>query len=218
MTVGENSCLRLKEVSTRQPSATMPCFANLRRPRGLTIWISLMNVGAEAPSIAVGAGARMRLLERLEGDDGPSVLDARDGLHLLVDEMADVGAGLHVELGEQVEFARGRIDFGSDLGIGELVCDVIGFAELAFDLHEERDHACLRFGGSQPAAHRSRQSSKIARAWQGGLAPPSRPDYVMPAVARRELKCPSISASTPSSIPIAPAGTISSSSLGFLQP
>src|SRR5689334_6507238 len=35
--------------------------------------------------------------ERLERQDRPGVLDARDGLHLLVDEMADVGAGSDVE-------------------------------------------------------------------------------------------------------------------------
>ena len=40
---------------------------------------------------------------------------------------------------EEVEFARGRIDLGGDLGVGERVGHLIGFAELAFDLDEERE-------------------------------------------------------------------------------
>src|SRR5262249_1316638 len=93
--------------------------------------------------------------ERLEGDDGACVLDARDGLHLLIDEMADVGLVLDVEFHQQVEVAGGRIDLGSELGIRELVRHVVGLAELALDLDEEGDHSRLR-----AALGRKRQSSK----------------------------------------------------------
>ena len=79
-------------------------------------------------------------LERLEGDDGVRVLDAGDGLHLFVDEMADVGAAVDVELHQQVIVAGGRVDLGSDLGFGKRVGHPLGFAELAFDLHEEGGH------------------------------------------------------------------------------
>src|SRR5436190_24333772 len=83
-------------------------------------------------------------------------MDTRDGLHLLVDEMADIGAGLDVELDQQVEFAGGRIDFGGDLGVGELVRHFVGLAELALDLDEEGNHARLHMT----------ESSKKPRAWQ----------------------------------------------------
>src|SRR5438477_347708 len=43
--------------------------------------------------------------ERLEGDDGVGVLDAGNHLHLLVDEMADVGLVIDVELDQQVVIA-----------------------------------------------------------------------------------------------------------------
>src|SRR4051794_22696142 len=78
--------------------------------------------------------------ERLERDDRSRVLDARDDLDLLVDEVADVDAGIDIDLHQQIELARGRIDFRSDLGIGKAVGHLVGFAELAFDLDEERNH------------------------------------------------------------------------------
>src|SRR6266446_912670 len=109
-----------------------------------------------------GQGRRDSLSERLECDDGARVLDARDGLHLLVDEMADVGLVLDVEFHQQVEIAGGRIDLGSELGIRELVRHFVGLAELAFDLDEEGNHSRLR-----AALRRKRQSSKYGCARQG---------------------------------------------------
>ena len=47
---------------------------------------------------------------------------------------------LDIELHQQVEVAGGGIDLGGDLGIRERVGDLVGFAELAFDLHEEGGH------------------------------------------------------------------------------
>ena len=52
--------------------------------------------------------------------------------------------GIDVEFHQQIEIAGGRIDFRGDLGVGELVGDLVGLAELAFDLHEKGDHARLR--------------------------------------------------------------------------
>ena len=77
---------------------------------------------------------------------------------LLVHEMADIGAFLDVEFAQQVVMAGGGIDFRGDLGVGEMIGDLIGLAELAFDLDEKRNHSCL-----QPAPGRP-QSSKIAAA------------------------------------------------------
>src|SRR5215212_4634688 len=93
--------------------------------------------------------------ERLEGDDRPCVLDAGDDLNLLVDEMTDVDAGVDIDLHQQIEFARGRIDFGGDLGVGEAVGHLVGLAELAFDLDEERNH-----GTSAPNPANSTASGK----------------------------------------------------------
>ena len=66
--------------------------------------------------------------ERLEGDDGVSVLNAGNDLHLLVDEMADIGVVVDVELYQQVVIARGGIYLGGDLGLGKRVGDGIGLA------------------------------------------------------------------------------------------
>ena len=57
--------------------------------------------------------------------------------------MADIGRRFDIEFDQQVEIARGRIDFGRDLGIGQLARNLIRLAELAFDLHEKWDHARL---------------------------------------------------------------------------
>ena len=69
--------------------------------------------------------------------------------------MTDIGAVLDIDLHQQIEFARGRIDFRRDLGVGEAVGHFIGFAELAFDLDEERDH-----GTSGPNPAKSTASGK----------------------------------------------------------
>ena len=42
---------------------------------------------------------------------------------------------------QEIEVTGGRIDLRGDLGVGKLVGDLIGLAELAFDLDEKRDHA-----------------------------------------------------------------------------
>src|SRR5262249_55076138 len=102
------------------------------------------------------------LPERLERQDRARVLDARNGLHLLVDEVPDIGVGVDVELHQEVEVARGGIDFGGDLGVGDPVGHVVGLAQVAFDLHEEGNHICLL-----PAFPALRQSSKNPSLWQG---------------------------------------------------
>jgi hydroxyethylthiazole kinase len=89
---------------------------------------------------------RLRASKRLEGDDGPGIGDAGDGLHLFRDEMADVGCGIDVEFHQKIEIAGGRVDFRGNLRVGELVGDLIGLAELAFNLHEKGDHGRLRIG------------------------------------------------------------------------
>jgi hypothetical protein len=68
------------------------------------------------------------------------VLDARNHLDLLVDEMADVGVVIDVELDQQVVIAGSRIDLRGDLGLCERIGDGIGLAELAFELDEEGNH------------------------------------------------------------------------------
>ena len=45
--------------------------------------------------------------ERLEGDDGVGVLDARNDLHPLIDEMADVGVVVDIEFYQQIVIASG---------------------------------------------------------------------------------------------------------------
>src|ERR1700730_1040898 len=56
--------------------------------------------------------------ERLEGDDGMGVLDAGNDLYLLVDEVADIGVVVDVELYQEIVVARGGINLGGNLGLG----------------------------------------------------------------------------------------------------
>jgi hypothetical protein len=58
--------------------------------------------------------------------------------------MTDIGRRLDIEFYQEIEVAGCRIDFGSDLRVGQLARDLIRFAELAFYLYEEWDHARLR--------------------------------------------------------------------------
>jgi len=78
--------------------------------------------------------------ERLEGDDGVGVLDARNHLHLLVDEMADVGVVVDVEFDQQIVVADSGIDLRGDFGLRERIGDGVGLTELAFELDEEGNH------------------------------------------------------------------------------
>src|SRR5262245_30939517 len=125
--------------------------------------------------------------------------------------MADIGAGIDIELDQQVEFAGSRIDFRRNLGVGDLVGNVVGFAELAFDLDEEGDHARLLppQGGQARSAAAERKSSKNQPLWQGGLR---RNYHRIRSFGQGFFKCRnqasrSTSASTRWSIPTAPAGT-----------
>jgi hypothetical protein len=86
----------------------------------------------------------LRPSERLERDDGSRVRYPGDALDLFRDEVADIGRRLDIEFYQQIELAGGRIDFGRDLGVGQLARNLIRFTELAFDLHEKWDHARLR--------------------------------------------------------------------------
>src|SRR5207249_9538414 len=99
--------------------------------------------------------------KRLERDDRVRILDAWNRLHLLVDEMADVGLLLDVELHQQVVISGGRIDLGSQLGVSELVRDLVGFAELALDLDEEGDHARLRAALGRAAQRSEEHTSEL---------------------------------------------------------
>src|SRR5665213_39920 len=113
-------------------------------------------------------GARSALaadltFEGFEGDDGMRVPDAIHALHLFIDEVSDIGAGIDVEFHQQIVVAGGRVDFGGDLGFGQFVGYLIGFAELAFDLDKEGCHRAPPTSGCS-------QSSKNTSAMQGALA------------------------------------------------
>src|SRR5574337_291327 len=80
------------------------------------------------------------VLKRLEGDDGARIDDARDRLHLVADEMTDVDILLDIELCQDIEVAGGRVDLRGDLGFRERARDLVGTAERALNLNEERLH------------------------------------------------------------------------------
>ncbi len=72
------------------------------------------------------------------------ILDARNDLHLFVDEMADVSIVLDIEFHQEIVIASGGIDLRGDLGLGERVGDGVGLAELALELVEKGNHRCCR--------------------------------------------------------------------------
>jgi hypothetical protein len=78
--------------------------------------------------------------------------------------MADVGAFLDIEFRQQIELAGGGINLRSDLGIRQLVGNLVGFAELALDLDEERNHRNLR--APPDPKNRNRFSGRMIRAMQ----------------------------------------------------
>ena len=96
------------------------------------------------------------------------VLDAGNHLHLFVDEMADVGVVVDVELDQQVVVAGGGIDLRGNLGFRERVGDGIGLAELAFELDEEGNHrvspeifaALIAFSGEVDTGSRKENASE----------------------------------------------------------
>src|SRR4029078_5815426 len=98
----------------------------------------------KSPLFIVGpgdaTGARLSPAERLEGDDGVGVLDAGNDLHLLVNEMADVGLVVDVKLDQQVVMAGGGVDLRGDLGLRQRIGHRIRLAELAFELDKEGNH------------------------------------------------------------------------------
>ena len=102
--------------------------------------------------------------ERLEGDDGAGVLDARDGLHLLVDEVADIGLVLDVELHQEVEVAGGRVDFGGELASESLFAT--RRTGRAGNSTGRRRGPFVPPRGPRPEA----QSSKYGCGWQGPRA------------------------------------------------
>src|SRR5712672_3278859 len=101
------------------------------------------------------------------------VLDARNHLHPFVDEMADVGVVVDVELYQQIVVACGGIDLGGDLGLGERVGDGIGLAELAFELDKEGNHRC-RLHEHFPAKWHpvSRKKMLLTNKWRIPFAKP----------------------------------------------
>src|SRR5205823_558823 len=108
-------------------------------PEGLRAW---PRAGRNRGRWRAGGPPLLARAERLESDDGVGVLDAWDHLHLLVDEMADIGVVIDVEFDQQVVIAGGGIDLRGDLGLRERIGDGIGLAELAFELDEEGNHRC----------------------------------------------------------------------------
>jgi len=78
---------------------------------------------------------------------------------------------LDIELYQQIEFSGGRIDFGGDLGIRELIRHFVGLAELALDWTKKgtiRASGRHESGGRNPA--KSRRVDKARGAVQSTRA------------------------------------------------
>jgi hydroxymethylpyrimidine/phosphomethylpyrimidine kinase len=119
--------------------STLPFFVLTKTWKPATSAGMTLTVGARSAKILPRA-------KRLEGDDGVGVLDARNGLHLLIDEMSDVDIVVDIELHEQIVMACGGVNLGGDLGFRKRVGNGVGLAELAFDLNEKGNHRCRLHG------------------------------------------------------------------------
>ena len=90
--------------------------------------------------VAPAPGLELYCSERLEGQDRVRPLDARDRVHIVGDEAADIDVILDVEFRHQVELSADRIDFGRDLAIGDFIGHRVGLAKFALKLHEKTLH------------------------------------------------------------------------------
>src|SRR5690606_14660412 len=79
--------------------------------------------------------------EGLEGDQGEGVLHPRKGLDGVGHEVTDVHSVGKIALHQQIVLARDRIDFRHLLDREHrLVGDLVGLAEIALHLNEDRLH------------------------------------------------------------------------------
>ena len=76
----------------------------------------------------------------LECDDCMRVDDVGNCLYFRADEMPDVNAVINVEFGQNIKMAGNGINLRSDFTICQTACDIIGLAELAFDLNKKSFH------------------------------------------------------------------------------
>jgi len=81
--------------------------------------------------------------------------------HLFVDEMADIGAVLDVELDQEIIVAGRRIDSEAISAVGERVRHLVGFAEMTLDLDEE---GTMRASGPPSSIRNPAKSRPIDKA------------------------------------------------------
>jgi hypothetical protein len=87
---------------------------------------------------------KMLWLEGLERNDCSRILNAGNGLNPLVHKVSDIGVAIDIELYQEIIVARRRVDFRGYFCVSKLICDIIGLAELTFDLDKEGDHFRLQ--------------------------------------------------------------------------
>src|SRR5690606_24389069 len=79
-------------------------------------------------------------LERLEGDRRQRAHDMRDVEQLFGEIMPDILVLGHVDLGQEVVIARGRVKLADDLAVIDRIGDLVGLAGRAAELDENRAH------------------------------------------------------------------------------
>src|ERR1700692_3574593 len=129
-----------------KPNAVAVVAAMRRSCRRFMVAPELARRSTRSPAVPDSSraltGSSLADAERLEGDDGVGILDAGKHLHLLVDEVPDVGVVIDVEFNQQVVIAGGGIDPRRNLGRGKRIGHRVGLAKLALDLDKEGNHRC----------------------------------------------------------------------------
>jgi hypothetical protein len=83
-----------------------------------------------------------RVSESFEGDDGTCVGYARNGLHLIANEVSNINGHVDMEFGEDVIITGDRVDLRCNFPIRQSAGYSICLSQLAFDLNKEGLH-CL---------------------------------------------------------------------------
>jgi hypothetical protein len=78
--------------------------------------------------------------ERPKRDGCEGVLDAGYDSDAFIDEMADIDLVVDIEFGDQFVVSGGGIDLRRDLGLRQFAGDIVGPADLAFELNKEGFH------------------------------------------------------------------------------
>src|SRR5690606_3791063 len=162
--------------------AAASAIGSRRRASRATFQPSARNRSATARPIPALAPVTTRVRAISEGPEGhrrQGPGDAGNVEELVVEPVAHVDIIRDVDLGDEVVFAGGRVEFGHDLAVVYLVRDLVGLAWLATELDENAAHGGLLSAKTSGAAARRKAADapeeRVLGDGEGAISPPRRP-------------------------------------------